>query len=71
MSEISEKKHTEVIQILGDGRYKLKCSDGIDRIGLARGLVRRRLWIKESDKVIIQLRDIEFNKCDIISKIMS
>jgi len=24
MSEISEKKHAEVIQILGDGRYRLK-----------------------------------------------
>ena len=70
MSEISEKKNAEVIQILGDGRYKLKCSDGIDRIGLARGLVRRRA-VKEGDKVIIQLRDFEFNKCDIISKIMS
>lgn len=70
MSEISEKKHAEVIQILGDGRYKLKCSDGIDRIGLARGLVRRT-GIKEGDKVIIQIRDFEFKQCDIISKIMS
>ena len=58
----------EVIEILGDGRYKLNCDDGINRIGLARGTMRRRAWIQIGDKVVIHLREFETYKCDIISK---
>ena len=58
----------EVIQMLGDGRYKLNCDDGINRIGLVRGTMRRRAWIQIGDKVVIHLREFETHKCDIISK---
>lgn len=58
----------EVIQMLGDGRCKLKCYDGINRIGLIRGTMRRRAWIQIGDKVVIHLREFETHKCDIISK---
>ena len=58
----------EVIQMLGDGRCKLKCSDEINRIGLIRGTMRRRAWIQIGDKVVIHLREFETYKCDIISK---
>ena len=58
----------EVIKMLGDGRYKLKCNDEIDRIGLLRGSLRRQLNLQMGDKVVIQLREFETHKCDIISK---
>ena len=58
----------EFIEMLGDGRCKLKCSDKIDRIGLLRGSLRRHLNLQMGDRVVIQLREFETHKCDIISK---
>lgn len=58
----------EVIQMLGDGRCKLKCSDEINRIGLIRGTMRRRTFLNTGDKVVIHLLEFETHKCDIISK---
>lgn len=63
----TNKMIAEVIQMLGDGRWKLKCNDGINRIGLIRGTMRRRASIQMSDKVVIQLHEFETHKCDIIS----
>ena len=68
MTEMPEEKNGEVIQMLGDGRYKLKCNDKINRIGLLRGSLRRQLNLQIGDKVVIQLREFETHKCDIISK---
>ena len=58
----------EVIEMLGDGRYKLNCDDGINRIGLLRGSLRRHLNLQMGDKVIIKLLEFEIKKCEIISK---
>lgn len=57
----------EVIEILGDGRYKLNCDDGINRIGLARGTMRRRTFLNTGDKVVLQLLKLETH--NIISKV--
>ena len=63
-----EEKIAEVIDVLGDGRWGLMCDDGIKRIGLARGLIRRHLKLEKYDKVVIQLLEHEPNKCVILSK---
>jgi len=49
----------EIIKHIGDGRYEIKCGDGIKRIGLARGTMRRRACLKLGDTVEIELRDFE------------
>lgn len=59
----------EVIQYIGDGRYKIKCNDDVNRIGLIHGILRRRINLVIGDKVKIQMRELEPTKCDIISKI--
>ena len=60
----------EVIKFLGDGRWGLKCFDGMNRIGLIRGILRRHINLKVGDNVQIQMREFEpTTKCDIISKI--
>ena len=45
----------EIIKILGDGRYEVDCNDGIKRIGLCRGIIRRHLNIQPGDKVVMEL----------------
>jgi len=61
--------NAEIISSLGDGRWELKCEDGIKRVGLLRGTTRRRVATQLGDIVLIQLREYEYNKCDIISKV--
>jgi hypothetical protein len=31
--------------MLGDGRVQLSCYDGVPRLGLIRGTMKRRVWI--------------------------
>tara|TARA_B100000902_G_C27277953_1_gene899927 strand:+ start:1606 stop:1812 length:207 start_codon:yes stop_codon:yes gene_type:complete len=63
--------NAEIISSLGDGRWGLKCEDGIKRVGLLRGTMRRRVATQLGDIVVIQLREYEYNKCDIISKVQT
>ena len=59
----------EIINIMGDGRYGIKCDDGIKRIGLLRGKLRRIINPQLGVKVDIELRDFEPFKCDIRCKV--
>ena len=42
-----------VLKILGGDQLLVKCTDGITRRGRIRGKLRRRIWIRENDIVII------------------
>jgi len=42
-----------VLKILGGDQLLVKCVDGITRRGRIRGKLRRRIWIRENDIVII------------------
>ncbi len=42
-----------VLKILGGDQLLVKCIDGITRRGRIRGKLRRRIWIRENDIVII------------------
>ena len=56
-------------KMLGNGRVSLKCMDGIDRMGKIRGKMRKRVWIKVEDYLLISLRDFQDEKADIIMKL--
>ena len=56
-------------KMLGNGRVSLKCMDGIDRLGKIRGKMRKRVWIKVEDYLLISLRDFQDEKADIIMKL--
>ena len=62
------QEYAQVTKMLGDGRCALQCYDGIARVGLIRGTMRRRVWINAGDIVLIGLRDFEEDKADIIHK---
>ena len=42
-----------VIKLLGSDQVMVKCSDGITRRGRIRGKLKRRIWIRDNDIVII------------------
>ncbi len=42
-----------VIKLLGSDQVLVKCMDGITRRGRIRGKLKRRIWIRDNDIVII------------------
>ena len=42
-----------VLKILGGEHVMVKCADGITRRGRIRGKLKRRVWIRDNDIVII------------------
>ena len=42
-----------VLKILGGEHVMVKCTDGITRRGRIRGKLKRRVWIRDNDIVII------------------
>ncbi|MEM2918079.1 MAG: translation initiation factor eIF-1A [Candidatus Altiarchaeota archaeon] len=52
----------EVEQLLGDRRMLVKCVDGNTRLCRIPGKIRRRIWLKEGDIVLIEPWQVETNK---------
>jgi len=41
-----------VIKLLGGEHLLVKCADGVTRRGRIRGILKRRVWIRDNDIVI-------------------
>jgi len=67
----SGQEYAIATKMLGSARVKVKCYDGKERIGLIRGKMRKRVWIKVDDLVLVALRDFNDDQCDIIHKYKS
>ncbi|EPR79851.1 Eukaryotic translation initiation factor 1A [Spraguea lophii 42_110] len=67
-SEEGVSIYGQVLKPLGSCRFKVSCSDSIIRVCKARGSFHRRVWINESDIVLLVFREGEPNKGDIVRK---
>lgn len=45
--------------MLGTGRLRVKCKDGHTRLCRIPGRMRKRIWVREGDMVIVELGDIQ------------
>ena len=62
-----DQEYARVEQVYGSGRYKLFCFDGIERLGISAGNIKRvRIYLK--DIVLISKWDFQDTKCSIIFK---
>jgi len=52
-------------QLLGASRIKVMCADGKSRTGRIRGKIRKRMWIREGDLVIVRPWEFQDEKADI------
>ena len=52
--------------MLGANHIRVRCEDGVTRIGRIKGKIRKRLWIREGDLLIIVPWSFQDEKCDII-----
>lgn len=52
----------EVEQLLGDRRMLVKCTDGHTRLCRIPGKIRRRIWIKEGNIVLLEPWSVQSNE---------
>jgi translation initiation factor 1A len=55
-----------VESMLGGSRTRVRCMDGKERIGRIVGKIRKRLWIREGDIVIIIPWEFQDEKGDVV-----
>ncbi len=53
-------------QLLGASRIKVMCADGKSRLGRIPGKIKKRMWIREGDLLIIKPWEFQDDKADII-----
>lgn len=53
-------------QLLGASKIKVMCADGQSRIGRIPGKLRKRMWIREGDLLIIRPWEFQDEKADIL-----
>ena len=50
------------IKMLGNDRFLVKCQDGHQRVSRIRGKMKRRVWIREGDVVLVSPWEIQSDK---------
>ena len=64
------QEYAKVIKSFGGypPQISLQCLDGKERIGIVSGRLRKRVFCNKGDIVLVNLRDYQDSKCDIIWK---
>jgi translation initiation factor 1A len=55
-------------QLLGASRIKVMCEDGKSRIGRIPGKMKKRMWIRAGDLVILRAWEFQDDKADILHR---
>ncbi|MDG6928780.1 MAG: translation initiation factor eIF-1A [Nitrososphaerota archaeon] len=56
-----------VVKLMGSDHIMVQCADGVARLGRIRGKLKRRIWIREGDVVLVAPWDFKTNeRCDIL-----
>ena len=63
-----DQEYMKVTSILGNCRMELEDQDGNKVLGIIRGKLRKRVYIKIRDLVLVSLRDFQQSKVDIIHR---
>ncbi|MCK4268859.1 MAG: translation initiation factor eIF-1A [Methanogenium sp.] len=51
--------------MLGANHIRVRCYDGVTRMGRIKGKIKKRVWIREGDTLIVIPWDFQDEKCDI------
>ena len=54
-----------VTDMLGANRVKVRCADGTERTARIPGRMRKRVWIREDDVVLVEPWDWQDEKADV------
>ncbi|CEP08429.1 hypothetical protein [Parasitella parasitica] len=62
------QEYAQVLKMLGNGRVEAQCFDGVKRLALIRGKLRKKVWINQGDIVLLSLREFQDEKADVIQR---
>jgi len=67
---LPKKRNREIFAIaelmMGANHIRVKCGDGVTRMGRIKGKIKKRVWIREGDILIVIPWSFQDDKCDII-----
>lgn len=55
-------------QLLGASHLKVMCADGRSRMSRIPGKLRKRMWIREGDLVVIRPWEFQDEKADVVHR---
>ena len=64
------QEYAQVIKMLGNGRLEAMCFDGVKRLCHIRGKLRKKVWINQSDIILVGLRDYQASLIFLISLVL-
>ena len=68
--KMPDKKEGELFgiaeQLVGGSRLTVMCEDGVSRLARIPGKMKRRMWIREGDLVIVKPWDFQQDKADVV-----
>jgi translation initiation factor 1A len=53
-------------QLLGASKIKVMCADGQSRMGRIPGKLKKRMWIREGDLLIVRPWEFQDDKADVV-----
>lgn len=53
-------------QLMGASHIKVMCADGKSRMGRIPGKIKKRMWIREGDLVIVKPWEFQDDKADVV-----
>jgi len=62
------QEYAQVTKMMGNGRLEAYCFDEVKRMCHIRGKLRKKVWIGQSDIILIGLREYQDAKADVILK---
>ncbi len=66
---VEDQEYGKIVKVSGGGRFRVFCFDGKERMGTVCGQMRKRVWVKADDVVLVcPWAGIQDDKCTIIHK---
>ena len=62
------QEYAKILKINGSGRYQVFCFDGIERLGICAGTIKRKFRFNLDDIILICKWEFQDTKCSIIHK---
>ncbi|MCX6692646.1 MAG: translation initiation factor eIF-1A [Methanoregula sp.] len=67
---LPKKRNREIFAsadlMMGANHIRVRCFDGVTRMGRIKGKIKKRVWIREGDTLIVVPWSFQDEKCDII-----
>ena len=68
--KLPQKRNREIFGIaelmMGANHIRVRCYDGVTRMGRIKGKIKKKVWIREGDILIVIPWNFQDEKCDII-----